>query len=516
MLVDAQGREFKAQVGGYEGAIGSRGTRSWYAIPRSADADALLALPDLRGKSRDLARNNPIGGSAVDTLVNRVVGTGLAPSFRPNRRVLGWSKEQAAEFKAVAQDEWELWADSTFVDIAGALNFCQYQSLLFRGVVESGDDFTAIEREVDPRMPYSLRLRLLEADRIGNEHGRMDTATMAGGIEFDSVTGRRKRFFVYDEHPGGLVLKGFRKGRWIDAQTPRGSVAMLHHIATTRPEQSRGVPLLARVIEPLKKMGNYTDAELNAAVVAGLLTMVIESDAPESNALIGGESPSGSNSDSDLELASGGILGLAPGEKANMLNPGRPNPAFDGFMLSMFRLIGMGVGIPVEVLIKHYTASYSASRAALLDLGLLVRNWRAWARNSACKPIMDLFLEEAVASGRLKAPGFFNDVRLRAAYSRVEWNGDSPGSLNPRDEVRAANEAVDGGLLTRERAEMELFGTEWDTTYDQKVREHEMMEDGGLLPEKSEPAEPPAASGAKVPPGNAEPVDIDDPAQKDA
>ncbi|MCH5894346.1 phage portal protein, partial [Salmonella enterica] len=48
-----------------------------------------------------------------------------------------------------------------------------------------------------------------------------------------------------------------------------------------RPGQRRGVPVLAPVIEALKQLGRYTDAELVAAVVSGLFTVFVKTEAPE-------------------------------------------------------------------------------------------------------------------------------------------------------------------------------------------------------------------------------------------
>ena len=41
------------------------------------------------------------------------------------------------------------------------------------------------------------------------------------------------------------------------------------------------MPLLAPIIETLKQLGRYTDAELMAAVVSGMYTVFIETQAPE-------------------------------------------------------------------------------------------------------------------------------------------------------------------------------------------------------------------------------------------
>ena len=39
------------------------------------------------------------------------------------------------------------------------------------------------------------------------------------------------------------------------------------------------------------------------------------------------------------------------------------------------------------------------------------------------------------------------------------------GSINPKDEVAAYTAAIDARLMTRERAEWELGGTDWNATF---------------------------------------------------
>ncbi|MCX4265325.1 MAG: phage portal protein, partial [Firmicutes bacterium] len=100
---------------------------------------------------------------------------------------------------------------------------------------------------------------------------------------------------------------------------------VLHIMNRERIGQRRGVPLLAPVIEALKQLGRYTDAELTAAVVSGFFTIFIEKDNVASDAAIGEIIPEEEQVDSDdegsLELSPGGILDLAQGEHAKEMNP---------------------------------------------------------------------------------------------------------------------------------------------------------------------------------------------------
>ena len=83
---------------------------------------------------------------------------------------------------------------------------------------------------------------------------------------------------------------------------------------------------------------------------------------------------------------------------------------------------------------------------------------------------------------------------MRWAYTRAAWPGDSMGSINPKDEVAAYTAAIDARLMTRERAEWELFGTGWDDTYLQKLTEHQRLRDDDMLPTPQAGAAAPQSS----------------------
>ena len=69
------------------------------------------------------------------------------------------------------------------------------------------------------------------------------------------------------------------------------------------------------------------------------------------------------------------------------------------------RQIGMALNVPHEVLTKHFQASYSAARAALLDAWRTFRIRRDWLARRFCQPVYEEWLADAVASGLISAPG---------------------------------------------------------------------------------------------------------------
>lgn len=491
---------------------GSAG-RWWRPLARDARADTMHLLPGQRGASRELVRTSPIAAGAINTNVDRVVGTGLALSAQPNRAVLGWSLEQALEWKAITQREFSLWADSPECDIEGLLNFFQMQSLTLRSTLESGDAFTLLpDGERTATQPYALRLQLLEADRAGNPNGLPDTATVAGGIRL-GPNGAAQAAYIYDQHPGGWQAgtgTGLYKGQWVDFVGQSGRRRLLHHYRKLRPGMLRGVPYLAPIVDCIKQISRYTEAEIMAAVITSYLTVFIETPGGSSAPIFDGVAPEG-GAPAEVGLGMGAVVGLAPGEKATTVNPARPNPNFEPFLLGVMTQIGMALGIPRELLIKQFTSSYSASKAALLDAWVYFRNVRQWLALSFCQPVYETWLAEAVAIGRIKAPGFFSDPLMRWAYTRAAWPGDSMGSINPKDEVAAYVAAIDARLMTRERAEWELWGTDFNETFDQKQGEQERLRRANLLPTpKAGAAAPQDVPGEPSEPDNEGRQDLED------
>ena len=103
-----------------------------------------------------------------------------------------------------------------------------------------------------------------------------------------------------------------------------------------------------------------------------------------------------------------------------------------------------------------------------------------WFVNDFCQPIYELFLTEAVANGRIYAPGFLNDPAVKYAWANAEWNGPAQGQLDPVKEATAAKIRVEQGFSTRERETVEINGGDFEGNVNQAKMENEKMEKSGL------------------------------------
>lgn len=477
-------RAFAAAMGGYTGASRSRRSMSaWQAPAQSADAALLPDLPTLRDRSRDLIRNAPLAGGAIANVVTHTVGTGLMLRARIDREILGMSEDDAARWQRTVEREWRMWCESVECDITRTQTFYQLQDLAFRSALEAGDCFVLLPMLERAPLPYRTRVQLIEGDRVSNPRGQRDRPEFSGGIERDAF-GAPVWCHIARQHPGavgGVTPAEWDRVRFYGETTGRRNI--LHLFERRRPEQTRGVPYLAPVIESFKQLDRYSESELMAAVVNALFTVFIETDGEgldQTDPRGMGAETGAKTSDTDVKLGSGAIIDLQPGEKANFVSPTRPNAQFDPFVTAMLRQIGVALELPYEVLVKHFTASYSAARAALLEAWRFFKGRRDWLATGFCQPVYETWLAEAVALGRVPAPGFFADPLWRHAYCGAMWVGDGPGSIDPLREADAAGRRLELHISTLDQEIAEYSGQDWERVHEQRARERRAQARDGL------------------------------------
>ena len=129
------------------------------------------------------------------------------------------------------------------------------------------------------------------------------------------------------------------------------------------------------------------------------------------------------------------------------------------------------------MLVKRFNASYTASKGALEEAWKMFNMYREWLATDFCQPVYEEWLTEAVAKGRIKAPGFFTDAVIRKAYCTAKWNGPAKGMLDPVKEVTAAEKRVQNGFSTRSDETMQMTGSGYYSNVEQlKHEEKELRE----------------------------------------
>lgn len=446
----------------------------------------------LRQRARMLYMAAPIATSAIKTNRTNVIGIGLQLKSRIDRDTLGMEQEAADQWQTKTEREFSLWANrKAACDATGVNNFYAMQQLALASWLVSGDVFALIKQyKPAPLMPYSLRIHLVEADRVA-------TPTDAGMITpMLLTTGRAKNGnTIYDGvevNKDGMIEAyhirstyplefGTASTRWTRVQAygkRTGLPNILQIMESERPDQYRGVSYLAQIIEPLLQLRRYTESELMAAVVESFFTAFVTTksdagDMPFNE--VGSSLPEVSRDPNEYEMGPGQINIMEPGEDVTFADPKRPSSGFDAFVRAVCEQMGAALEIPADLLLKSFGGSYSASRAALLEAWKSFKMRREWFVDDFCNPVYEIWMAEAVARGRIIAPGFFTDPSLRAAYLGAEWIGPSQGQLDPVKEITAEILAVENGFSTHAQSTVKLNGGSWESNVDQLARENEKL-----------------------------------------
>lgn len=455
----------------------------WLAGGGSAEDDIDLHGAILRQRARDLFAGGGLARSGPTTLTTNVVGWGIQPKPKIDGEALGLSDEAQDEWERNTLREFKLWAENPMCDAERQQNFYGLQQLAFLSELVSGDAFVLFGMKENKRTPYTTVIRILEADRVStpdSQDGESESTELDGGgrivdgVEIDKE-GAVVRYHIASRHP--LMENATDIVEWtaIDAiGKDTGYPNILHIMTVERPEQRRGIPFVAAQIEQIKQLDRYLTSELAANVVSSMLTAFIISDADDGKLGMEdavNEDEKVTDDELKMELAPGAIYAVPPGKKIQELNPLRNNSAFESFVATMETLIGASMGIPKEVLVKKYESNYTAARGALLDFWREVRVRRTAFNASFNQPIYEQWLSEAVANGRIEAPGFFDDPAIRQAWCGCMWMGASMGHVDPLKEVKAATERIANNITTQEQEASEYNGNDWLANIRQRKKE---------------------------------------------
>lgn len=163
----------RPQAKGYsEGgaSLTRRALRGFVPSSGSPNEDINHNNATLRQRARMLYMNSPVATAAINTNRTKVVGIGLSLKSTVNSRVLGLSVENARAWQEQVEAEFALWADEKQnCDAIGMNNFKSLQQLVLKSWLMNGDCFVLITRQKPtPLNPYSLRLHVIEADRVSS------------------------------------------------------------------------------------------------------------------------------------------------------------------------------------------------------------------------------------------------------------------------------------------------------------------------------------------------------------
>lgn len=500
--VQNYGNEFYSWVGyGRHGASSdSLPLDSWFSFPASPRDDCDKNQFKLRARSRDLYMSNSFFGSILHAKRDGVIGRGLELDAKIDAEALGLELDEATAIERKIEAAFARWARNVGVD-GECLN--EILQTAYFSTILNGDCIADLYVDAAAR---SIRVRLIESDclltppaEIANErvrsgielapNGRPVAYWLATGFEFNS-DGFPVRYYKRRKFMAGF--NALADGAWL----PPRSGAIFIHTPFDRPGQLRGLPIASRVLEDVKQLDRYMKAELEASVVASKPALFRTHPAVEAQAEVDmmdsfGRIPAQSADETALppqheppiNYGNGLMIDLWDGADMKAFDPTRPNASYAAFVDHKFSEIAANLGLSAEVALKKWNASYSASRAALLDAQQGYEIDRARFVNQLVRPLYNAWLD--LHADELGLTGYYTDPARRSAWRCAEWIGEQLPNIDPTKEIDAAAKRVQLCVSTLAREAQVATGTDISANIRQRGYEERLMREYGLVKDQN-------------------------------
>jgi capsid protein len=423
-----------------------------------------------------------------------VIGKGLKLQAEPLKKILEMEKIEfnSQEFCETVEARWNAYKRSKFAD------YCNMQNLDFLSKTawnnaKIGGDVLVILRYIN----NIIKVQLVDASHVmspvyGTEFFPQELPNgnkILNGIEL-APNGEHVAYYVR------TYPYNFER---IKAKNSQGlTIAYLVYGNKYRLDNVRGVPLIAIVLETLKKLERYKEATVGSAEERQKIAFTIEheaystgenpllkqmSQAFDYNAL-NNDLPVDSNltqlANTVAATTNKSTFNLPLGAKLKSLESKNELHFKDFYSINIDIVCGC-LDIPPDVARSLYNSNFSASRAALKDWEHTLNVTRYEFATEFYQPIYEFWLETEILKNKIQAPGYLkakmeNNQMVLEAFRSARWAGATVPHIDPLKEVEAERAklgplAQNVPLTTIEAATEALNGGEARSNMDQFAKE---------------------------------------------
>lgn len=426
---------------------------------------------DCQITSEALYRQSTVGKIAIDSLCRLVIGKGLTPMSAPETAFLGWTDEEAQTFQRQAESYWRLVTGSPSFDFYGKDNFKQLQAIAFKNILVAGDTLLHLGYRKDSS-PY---IQLISGRMV--TQNEPDSLQSTGGV---LIQGGKE--VGYKIRKIGENREDTFETYTVNRYNKLGRLEFdLISLCKSDPSLVRGIPILTALRDDILNYNKYKDNHLLQSAVQSLFTAFIEKESakPEQptvyEKLVAANEEPSVETDQRIELASGNMVDLEPGEHVNVVQRQVQGEDFDAYTKSVAGMIFSASGTSFETAMNTYNSSFSASRAGISGTEKNVAIVREEFCSKFCNPVWAQVIEHGILTGAIKAPRFFESKLTQRAILACTWVGVTPPQVDPTKEVKAYVEAVKAGLCTKEYAVRMLYGLDYDEV-SERIRKEKKYE----------------------------------------
>lgn len=458
----------------------------------SVDLEYRMALVSM---ARQLVISSPSASAVIERFTSGIVGSGI--TYNPPMDTAILKDYKYSEMVGYLSREFALASHTNQLDAQHDMDFSMMQELACRNWMLSGDIFF-IRNKKDGLSSW----RAIESDRIQTPYYysvkdgvgivcyNPETGNrIIDGVELDTNSMPCAYWILKDYIEAPLLVKEGEIER-IPAFEDDGTPIVLHVFKKLRPDQYRGIPILAGLLETIHSRRNYAQSELQAAALQAAVFGFVSSNNPtfdETESLpsrdldkpipvapVTKDTPPETpvmqldtkyKEECDREswyekvfprpkaVSAGQIVHLAENEEIKFLQSTHPHSNYSAFMDAIDRDISAGVGLPHKVLTSDYDGSYSACKAAVQEYAELCKNYRSYFIKRFIKPIFQIFCQEKL-EGLVDDPQFVST----ALALESEWKQPKAIILDARVELESYKLAIEMGLISPDEVAQKLYG----------------------------------------------------------
>lgn len=489
----------------YAGAVYDRLTEDWMSPLTTGDAEMKTRIRTLRGRARELERNEPYTRRFLSRLEDNVYDhhgmtfTSLAGEWK-RQQGGGRPVFQLDESDAwVIQQAYDRWRKNPIVTRDMTLN--EAGRLMLRTTARDGDPLAKLV--VDSSInEFGFALQLLEPDMIDDYRNEVIRVTNGRGVMSEIRMGvqvdmyfRAEKYWLLKAHPGDQ--------QWWAAQSyasePHDASGFIHTFHRTRITQCRDVTWLCGIMRDLNMLNGYDEAAIVAARTGaakmGFFTRDINAPGEGYQGEQGVDPAMGGDKAMDAEPGLIEDLSQTPGMKFTGWDPAYPHENYDPFIKTRLRRIGAGLDMSYYAIANDLTdVNFSSIRAGVLEDRERFKALQSWWINCFETPVFLKWLEISLLNGSLRDPV----TQVSLPFSKIEkfkqhkFRPRRWPWVDPEKDAQAAKIAVDNRMKSRSEVIEENSQSTFTDVIEEQAREQKFAASKGVeLPPVAD-KEPPA------------------------
>jgi lambda family phage portal protein len=446
----------------------------------------------LRARSADLFERNLFARGLIRRIVENMIATGLTLEATPIEAMLGFDDDGLETWQEDVERRFGIWANNKRIcDYAGEHTFGEIQADICRESLVCGDCVVVNRRSGKYGVP---QVEVISGTRIQTPLGAKAQAgnEIVDGVEIDSQ-GRHVAYYVVSQNG---FKRTYERIACYGEKTDR-RIAWMVYGSDKRVGAVRGKPLLAIVLQSLKEIDRYRDSTQRRASITATLAGYVQRSVDAVKQAIGARSQGAVRKGAKLEVETANgetrrfdvedhvpgvfIHTLEPGEEIKQLSNSASVEDFQDFQNAVLSAVAFCCSVPPEVFLMNYDKSFSAATAADNSFKVALSAWRKTFGTHSCSPVYEEWLVTEVLKGKIKAKGLTDAINNPSEYETyyawvsADWCGQVKPAVDLLKLVTAYSLMISQGLITRERAAMELNGSDYRKNVKKLSKENALL-----------------------------------------